>query len=476
MKNLLKLIYKPQLSAGWTMTELLLASAMTVVVIGAAGVGLLAILKENRIANAKSEIQHDFNRGVEFISDEVRLADIIETDITENNLKSVAPTFWTQYQSKINDGKITPILVLQANGVDEPIVYYLKDKTQETSSDKTPWLGPQIIYRWGPYLEADATEAAKGAYQQDKADVDGDGNTTEVEPPSEWGSNALFDMLLASWDTEDFDKRRCNNQDWTRVPVPDANYSNLNDASDQQIKGFFVCVKNDPLQIDDPLNQRLVELHAHASFFLGDSIKDIKLTNNAITYGINTQVFARVPSPSKGGAGSALFVQDGSYGSPILTQPAEVNIKKVVSGIEASCFGLETQVFGQDPSTKSDLFPPQVLSSSYKVNAPKNAQILIAITKGGACNAPLVDNFDGDSPGAKTVVNGTHLSDIVTSDKDLENLETLLGGKGLIENGRIKLADNQLLVFLETLPSSFNQEETDPNLDDMIVLITLNEN
>lgn len=87
MKSRLKLLNTRQSSAGFTLIELLVAAAISTIVIGVSGFGLVTIMGANQKAEAETERRANLNRGLDFISDEVR---------TAINVSSTAPAWaWT---------------------------------------------------------------------------------------------------------------------------------------------------------------------------------------------------------------------------------------------------------------------------------------------------------------------------------------------------------------------------------------------
>ena len=136
MKNLLKSLKTPQSSAGYTLTELLIAASATLVVVGAASFGLFSILQGNTATKTQVEIRKGFHRGLDFISDEVRRAKTIDSDAS--GILGFDP------KDK------TVVMVLNIPG-DKNAIYYLK------SNAGTDWLGPQVLYRWGPPFKEDGS-------------------------------------------------------------------------------------------------------------------------------------------------------------------------------------------------------------------------------------------------------------------------------------------------------------------------------
>ena len=133
MNKLIKCLSNKKSSDGFTLVELLIAAAMTTFVVSAAGFGLVTITENNKKSQAETERRVELNRALDFISDEVRMAKKIANDASTDI--SNAPGF--------NSSGKTPILSLQIPSVSQRVIYYI-------ASSSSPWLGPQVIYRWGP--------------------------------------------------------------------------------------------------------------------------------------------------------------------------------------------------------------------------------------------------------------------------------------------------------------------------------------
>lgn len=129
--------------AGFTITEVLLASSMMVIVISVAGIGVINLLRSNYRANADSEIQNNLNLTLEFVSDEVRRAKIIpdsEAAIMTDQLPEGARAVLAfQIPNPSSPGLLLP----------NQIVYYTTSPGLESSLT-----GPRILWRFGPDLDA----------------------------------------------------------------------------------------------------------------------------------------------------------------------------------------------------------------------------------------------------------------------------------------------------------------------------------
>ena len=202
--KLKKTPYPPPLTNAFTLIEVLLGVALTLVVVSVAGFGLVNILRNEYKTNAESEIRNNLNRATEFISDETRRAE----RIVKNQSDIVRPD-----RNRIpSDAQM--ILALQLPNYKDQIIYY-------TTSASNPWIGPRVLHRWGPPLDSN------GNYEL----VDGSGDripngSSEEVTNANWIHSALVDMMSDYGQVPD---RDCDG--WNRVP-----------AEIDYVSGFFVCV------------------------------------------------------------------------------------------------------------------------------------------------------------------------------------------------------------------------------------------
>ena len=217
-------------NSGFTLVELLIGSFIGVLVIGAAGFGLMNLLRNNRSATAQIEQRNDINRAVEFISDEIKRADTIEVNPSDNLTGVTIPS---------NGSARDAVLALNIPGIpgnaaNTPIVYFLS-----SPADDDIWQGPKVIYRYGPPL-------------------DRDGNFTN----GAWTLEALVDGISDESVTANCDAG------WTATPSSPL--------------GFYACVN--PTAEDANVSET-AKLFAIAD--TGDA------GNYASNYQVNSQVFAR---------------------------------------------------------------------------------------------------------------------------------------------------------------------------------------
>ncbi len=178
-------------NSGFTLIELLIGLFMSTFVIGALGFGLMQVLSTTRTQTSQVDIRNETSRALDFISDEVRRARVIETNLVNANISRATGAFDIANTNVEADGtfntdpdtvkKIVFALdipeVSNSNRLDtdadagtpERIIYYLR------SASGTNWEGPSVLYRWGPPFDAngDYTDTA----WQEEALIDGIDNT-----------------------------------------------------------------------------------------------------------------------------------------------------------------------------------------------------------------------------------------------------------------------------------------------------------
>lgn len=160
--KLLSFIKKDNSNSGYTVTELLIGFALSCVVVGAAGFGLVNTILMDQKASAKGTIQYNTDRSMEFITEEIKLGRKIEADAVA--ALDEAPDFTLPEGAK-------PILVIQVTDVPQRIIYYTRPATDI-------WLGSTVIERWGPNFNL------QGQYKED-----------EINNPEKWESHVLIDNI-----------------------------------------------------------------------------------------------------------------------------------------------------------------------------------------------------------------------------------------------------------------------------------------
>lgn len=129
---------------GFTLIELLVAVAIMGIVISLAGSGLYAMMKANQRSQIETTDRLELEQALAFMTDEIKTSQQVMTNI------SASSTILNGFNSAAGASRVQPVLVLKPasnSGLKNPIVYYLADPPNDSV-----WLGPRVIYRWGPTL------------------------------------------------------------------------------------------------------------------------------------------------------------------------------------------------------------------------------------------------------------------------------------------------------------------------------------
>ncbi|WP_310424497.1 prepilin-type N-terminal cleavage/methylation domain-containing protein [Chamaesiphon sp. VAR_48_metabat_135_sub] len=129
---------------GFTLIELLVALVITGIVIGLTGSGLYALMNANQRSQIETTDRLELGQALAFMTDEIKMSQQVMTNIPSPY------TGITSFNPASGSSRIQPILVLNPapnSGLTNPIVYYLADPP-----NSSVWLGPRVIYRWGPTL------------------------------------------------------------------------------------------------------------------------------------------------------------------------------------------------------------------------------------------------------------------------------------------------------------------------------------
>ncbi len=445
LKIYLKLLQKYRPSAGWTLAELIIAAAMTLVVVMVSGFGLVTILREDKVANATGEMQYDLNRATEFISEEIRSAKTIETDLAD--IKNYAPTFFEKHPDK------TPIIALKIEGVYERVIYFVDDDL-----DGEVWRGPALIGRFGPTFNGN-----------------GEHSDEQKRNPDNWRANALMDMMLT---TIEPDQKQCREKSG-ELTSPDTHITTDDQgrewhrfpANDDDVTGFFACVRED---------KQLVELHLAGTTF--GEIGHIASTNaesrlgGKMQYNVTTMVHARSEARGSGGQdvpdfslGSILVIkEDGRANINVvhLAVPCEGNPDNTSEDVEISFVrDLSTdrgQTTGQGPGSPAtfeagDEIGPQLqeLSPCTTPGSEYNIQ------PSDANNVKFVTNDTSKYPKLSSIIPDPS-STIVDKLKNSNLIKEASDGSNTYY---FSLADNQVVYFVEF---EFEQSQWDNDLEEFI--------
>ncbi|CCI27719.1 PulJ/GspJ family protein [Microcystis aeruginosa] len=143
--RLVRQAHQPVRQAGFSVTEVLLASLMMLIAISVAGIGVTNLLRSNYRANAGTEIQNNLNRTLEFVSDDVKRAriiveteaNIVTTTVPQARAAGARPVLAFQIPDPNNPGQLLP----------DQIVYY----TQNSQTGDS--LTGLVLWRYGPNLD-----------------------------------------------------------------------------------------------------------------------------------------------------------------------------------------------------------------------------------------------------------------------------------------------------------------------------------
>ena len=461
INRLLKLTKKNNTSAGFTLLELIIASTFSVLVIGAAGYGLMNMLRGNQKTNVQVDRRTEVNRGIEFISDEIRKAETIELDPTQ-----------AFSDANISDSNAQPILALNIPGVDNdpdgdgvrdpfPVIYYLSSpKSGEV------WQG-KVLYRHGP-------------------PIDSTGNYTTAN----WQQEALIDNLSDAALTPNCDSG------WTQSPS-------------SNVKGFYACIDSD---------QKTAEIFAFSKIEISKSPAKYE------TYEASTKTYARADrnplDPSLNPADYTCTITSGAINCG--SGGGDLLITKVGDGFgcdsNKNTWTTDTLIYVQgesSPTTLSGSAPAGTTAPAIPLSSGNTNFSVVAKADKNSCstgnfaeqglqnNDPVIDNHDGGSwmpnltdppkfhPWASRLLkDGDTLPGLDNWGEDHPNHKKLQNqleaytrpdGSKIVDNGVITLKKNEYLLSFEigqideiiAKAPPFNPD-TNPDTDDAEDYLTNN--
>jgi prepilin-type N-terminal cleavage/methylation domain-containing protein len=200
---------------GFTLVELLIALVITGMVISLTGSGVYTLMRANRRAQIETTDRLELEQALAFITDEIKMSKQVMTSLPLLNVGM------THFQAASGSSDVKPILILSPSansGLTYPIVYYIADPP-----NSSVWLGPRVIYRWGPTL------LQNGNYS--------DGNNhdlTKLPPnsPVDYYNEVLIDRISDSAAA-------------TANMACEPSYSNAIPAIVTARQGFYACIATD---------------------------------------------------------------------------------------------------------------------------------------------------------------------------------------------------------------------------------------
>ena len=426
---LIKLFNRQKYSAGYTLTELIIGAGISVVVIGAAGMGLMNLMRGNNTSTTQADRRAEVNRALEFISDEVRRAETIQTNVSNSSDGVPYSDLPSGFGS--NGEEIVLALNLPALGQDNPnkkVIYYVKPKPDSN------WLGPNVIYRFGPPLDTTGGSYTTGAWV-DQALIDRVDDQTITLPSSSCGTG--------------------------KTPLA--------------AKGFAACVDN---------KEKVAKIYVNGKF--SDSSSD--------KYNADMQVYARAEAehltssqpnvnfnPVPGGGGGSPSVKN--IASEMGCNP---NGDKCSISTAITQSGTTTTIADNDPETdvsidSSQVFTVEVTPSTSGVSNPftsaeQNNTQPISIEVDLSQLTPTITAINGTQSeqvqllwDGSDVPNNPAWNPQSNSSKFKKIAEVLDGqnpdGTDFIQNGKITLPNNQYLLVFEVGQTYDGSPTTDINGD-----------
>lgn len=411
MKKLLKILNKHNSSSGFTLIELLIAAAITTIVVGVAGSGLVAITSKNRTVKAETDRRVELNRALDFMTDEVRQATNIATNAS-TDLGTVASNF--------NTSSKTPVLTLQIPNVSQRIIYYI-------ASPSSNWLGPRVIYRWGP--------------NPDNGDTPTDGTYTNPTLPANWTYEPLIDLI----------------EDSSLSPSCGTTVPALNPSSG--VTGFYACVASNGRAAQVYLRGRLTGAY----------------NNTTAPLEVSTKVFARsaVISPAALAPPTTPPFTTLPDGTLTVNEPSDAVFQ--VLGGSMDCYGTEiptTTTINVTPSGGTTTSTTMTSSNRSVTAAAGTTLSVTGFADNSICYGSPDHTFRSDTDVGRQVLslrNGDR-PPIFTPYGSQPALDTFLTAY-LNPDGTVKLAANQVIFLYEL----FTTNRTDPTYDmqDLVVLATI---
>ncbi len=206
--------YNRQIDRGFTLVEIMLALSINSIVLLLAGSGLFAIMNANQRSQVETTDRLELEQALAFMSNEVKMSRQILT-----NLPSESFSKSSKFRSASGSTDIDQILILNPapnTGLTDPIIYYLAEPPP-----RSVWLGPKVIYRWGPTLLQNGNYS--NGRGQDLAEI-GLGSAVE------YYNEVVVDRIS---DRSNSTNPGCNSIEKISIPNP----------ADRQ--GFYACISED---------------------------------------------------------------------------------------------------------------------------------------------------------------------------------------------------------------------------------------
>ncbi len=327
------------------------------------------------------------------------------------DIKTNAATAVSQIKDFTLPTGATPILVLSLNN-GKNVVYYSQPAPQ-------PWGGEQVVVRWGPNFDQD------GQYDQ-----------ATLDQPAQWAKNAV---LMDFINDTPLDSSQCP-QGWQPTHA-------------NATEGFYACVSA------TEETTRLVTLG------MGGITHHV--VGSDTDYAVATTAFARSDNPA---SSVARFNCQGND----CTIPDQSTLTIDILGTQLTCgaggdpIPVYTQVGINQPKAGSQ---NTVVSSSLTMQVEAGTTIdLYAVASGGSCkhSYSVTTKLDYTPVRVYALLNGSEVPNIqpFANQNSINNII-----KPYIENGKVKLSDNQVIYLFEL----GSKPSPDPAFDvqDLVILASL---
>lgn len=417
MKNSLKRSLVRYGSAGFTLTEILIAASIGSIVIGAAGFGLVTMAGNSKTATAKVDGRTEIHRATEFISNEIRRANNIESPADATAALSDVDSFKSGFSASL-PANTKAVLALDVPGVDEEVIYFVADKV-------SPWEGPKVVYRFGPDLNAS-------------------GEYTNANNPSSWQVQPLIDKI---------DETQVSNT-WT---CP--NGGNLSPSSNGA--GFYACVSPDG---------NVAQLYLNGAIEVANKANEV--------YQANTQAFARADDAPPLAAAPAAFTSASlplfSVNNGSLTVNNDATLKFEVLGGAIQCSGSKPPLSVTTKLTLNGQPMSSTMSAGDSLTLPPGSANTVEVSSTATgtsgthgCNYSFTTNSTNTNQ-VYALKNGDPVPDIAPM-YNQSQIDDFL--QNYIQDGKVTIEDNQVIYLFELGTTNKNSSAYD--LQDNVVLVTI---
>lgn len=150
-KKIRKRIASSSSEGGFTLTDLLIGSGLTLLVAAGSGTAVASMVDSSTTSNAKSERRVEMNRALDFMTTEVNRSESLVQNPASATLPSTFTASYSTISDDINTSTISPVLMVKLPGSTENVVYFTATPKNGT------WKGPKVLYRWGPEFSSNGT-------------------------------------------------------------------------------------------------------------------------------------------------------------------------------------------------------------------------------------------------------------------------------------------------------------------------------